>query len=195
MVKTPQFYLLWFMFVIAASAGLMTISNIKPFTVQFNFADLAVGFTAAWFVMTMYSVFNAAGRIAWGMTSERIGRITTMIIMFSILGITMILFGGQTDLLLIVIGASVIGFCFGGNFALFPSTTADYFGSKNIGLNYALVFTSYGIAGIFGPLLAAGLTDTFGGYSTAFTLLGLLSFVAVGLAVVSEYINRKAQVA
>ncbi len=192
MLKTPQFYLLWFMFVIAASAGLMTISNISPFTKQFEFL-IPLGLSAPWLVMTMYSIFNAGGRIAWGMVSERIGRIMTMIVMFSILGVTMILFGGFSDLLLIILGAATIGFCFGGNFALFPSTTADYFGSKNIGLNYALVFTAYGIAGIFGPLLAAGLEREFGGYGPAFTLLGLLAFVAVGLAVISEYINRKAQ--
>ena len=117
----------------------------------------------------------------------------TMIINFSILGFIMILFGSFSDLLFIIVGAATIGFCFGGNFALFPSTTADYFGSKNLGLNYALVFTSYGIAGILGPLLAAGLKDSLGGYDIAFTLLGLLAFVAVGLAVLSEYINRQAQ--
>ncbi|MFX0065156.1 MAG: OFA family MFS transporter [Candidatus Hermodarchaeota archaeon] len=191
-LRTPQFYLLWLMFLIAAASGLMTISNIKPFT---QTATDLMGFdivTAGWLVLTFYSIFNAAGRIIWGAVSERLGRITTMILMFSILGVTMILFGLQISLLMLIIGASVIGFCFGGNFALFPSTTADYFGTKNLGVNYALVFTAYGIAGIFGPLSAAGVVDELGSYPLAFAILGVLAFGAVFLAIISEYLNRKA---
>ncbi|MFX0091718.1 MAG: OFA family MFS transporter [Candidatus Hodarchaeota archaeon] len=195
MIRTPQFWLLWLMFVIAAAAGLMTIGNVKPFVVEVGIPDIAAGITAAWLVATCLSIFNAAGRIVWGAVSEKLGRIITMILMFSILGVSMILFGFQTDLFLIIVFASLIGFCFGGNFALFPSTTADYFGTKSLGLNYALVFLAYGGAGIFGPLIAAGIRDVsqdITGYQLAFLLLGLLAFVAVFLALISEYLNRKA---
>ncbi len=191
MLRKPQFYLLWLMFAIAAAAGLMTIGNIATFTR--TAADFAQVVNATWLVMTSYSIFNAAGRIIWGAVSEKLGRIITMIVMFAILGITMIVFGLQSSVFMMLIGASIIGFCFGGNFALFPSTTADYFGTKNLGLNYALVFTAYGFAGIFGPILSAGIVDNFGGnYALAFTILGVLAFGAVILAIISEYLNRKA---
>ena len=51
------------------------------------------------------------------------------------------------------IGAAIIGFNFGGNFALFPAATADYFGNKNVGTNYPWVFMAYGVGGTIGPIL------------------------------------------
>jgi MFS family permease len=59
----------------------------------------------------------------------------------------------------LIAGACIIGFNFGGNFALFPAATADFFGNKNVGLNYGWVFLAYGVAGICGPLIAGYFTD------------------------------------
>jgi MFS family permease len=61
---------------------------------------------------------------------------------------------------LLYLGATLIGFNFGGNFALFPALTADYFGNKNLGNNYGWMFTAYGIAGILGPQLAGLFKDS-----------------------------------
>ena len=187
MIKTPQFWLLWGMFILAASAGLMTIGNVTTFignTLEnqgiLEYSVLAV--TAG----SLLAIFNSAGRIVWGAVSDRLGRIITMILMFGTLGVAMFFFGIQTEYLLLLIGACTIGFCFGGNFALFPSATDDYFGTKNLGRNYGIVFTAYGIAGALGPFIAGILP-----YKDAFPLLGLLAFIAVGLAIIAEYIARK----
>ena len=187
MVRTAQFWLLWGMFILAASAGLMTIGNVTSFIGQkletqgiLEYSVLAV--TAG----SLLAIFNSAGRIVWGAVSDRLGRIFTMIIMFGTLGIAMFFFGIQTEYLFLLIGACTIGFCFGGNFALFPSATDDYFGTTNLGRNYGIVFTAYGIAGALGPFIAGILP-----YKDAFPLLGLLAFVAVALAVIAEYLAQK----
>ena len=86
--------------------------------------------------------------------------------------------------------ASLIGFCFGGNFALFPSSTADYFGSKNVGSNYGVLFTSYGVAGIVGALAAGLIVDVTGSYFMAFVLTGVLAIVAIILALALYRIRR-----
>ena len=78
MISTIVFWLMWFMFLFAATAGLMTLGNVKsaaqaidPITA----ADPIVwGFIAALIVGVM-SIFNAAGRIVWGAISDRIGRV------------------------------------------------------------------------------------------------------------------------
>ncbi|WP_455462971.1 L-lactate MFS transporter [Candidatus Hodarchaeum mangrovi] len=187
MIKTPQFWLLWGMFILAASAGLMTIGNVTTFIGNtlsdqgiLEYSVLAV--TAG----SLLAIFNSAGRIVWGAVSDRLGRIITMILMFGTLGVAMFFFGIQTEYLFLLIGACIIGFCFGGNFALFPSATDDYFGTKNLGRNYGIIFTAYGIAGALGPFIAGILP-----YKDAFPLLGLLAFLAVALAVVAEYLARK----
>ena len=58
-----------------------------------------------------------------------------------------------------IVAAAVVGFNFGGNFALFPAITADFFGNKRVGNNYGWMFTAYGIAGIAGPQLAGWFKD------------------------------------
>jgi len=164
MLKTPQYWMLFFMFMVGAGAGLMVIGVIKLFGIDAlkgsgtsaEDASIIAGTAMALF----YSLANGIGRIAWGAISDKIGRKMAFVTMFSIQGIMMILFyfiGGNEYLL--YLGAAVIGFNFGGNFALFPSATADFFGNKSVGLNYGFVFFSYGIGGILGPMLGGIMGD------------------------------------
>jgi OFA family oxalate/formate antiporter-like MFS transporter len=189
MVQTPQFWLLWAMFILAAAAGLMTIGNVTTFTENQLISGGITAEEASLLAVTtgsFLSIFNSAGRIVWGAVSDKLGRIITMILMFGTLGVAMFFFGIQTEFLFLLIGACTIGFCFGGNFALFPSATDDYFGTKNLGRNYGLVFTAYGVAGALGPFIAGVLE-----YEDAFPILGILAFIAAALAVGTEYLARK----
>ena len=163
MVKTPQFYMTWVTFLFSAIAGLMVIYCIKLFGID---ALKAAGMTAAaasaaaGTAMALYAIFNGLGRIIWGIASDKIGRKTSIFLMCLLQGIIMLLFykmGGSVAML--VVGACIIGFNFGGNFALFPAITADYFGNKNVGLNYGFIFVAYGIAGIIGPQIAGYFKD------------------------------------
>jgi OFA family oxalate/formate antiporter-like MFS transporter len=78
---------------------------------------------------------------------------------------------------LLYLGATLIGFNFGGNFALFPTITADTFGNKFVGQNYGWVFLAYGVGGIFGPILGGKLGDM-GNFPMAFTIVGILCLAA-----------------
>jgi MFS family permease len=80
----------------------------------------------------------------------------------------------------------LIGFNFGGNFALFPAATADYFGNKNVGKNYGWVFTAYGVGGIVGPIMAgmfkdAGAAKGVDAWHPAFIIAGIACLVAAGI--------------
>jgi OFA family oxalate/formate antiporter-like MFS transporter len=83
---------------------------------------------------------------------------------------------------LLFLGATLIGFNFGGNFALFPTITAATFGVKYVCYNYGWVFLAYGIGGIFGPIMGGKLGDM-GNFPLAFTICGALCLVAAGIAV------------
>ncbi|MHA1862501.1 MAG: L-lactate MFS transporter [Candidatus Thorarchaeota archaeon] len=177
MIKTSTFWLLWLMFVFAATAGLMTLGNVKT-------AALLIDPTAnAVILVGVMSLLNAAGRIVWGATSDKIGRENTMIIMFLTLAVGMFAFAWMSTVAIswyaVMAIASLIGFCFGGNFALFPSATADFFGTKNVGKNYGVMFTAYGIAGITGAFVAGPIVDATGSYFMAFVVTGVLAIIAV----------------
>jgi MFS transporter, OFA family, oxalate/formate antiporter len=183
MLRTPQFYLILITFAFGASAGLMSIGLMKLWPMQalqangISEADASAAATLA--MAVFFALFNGLGRIIWGMISDKIGRKTSIILMTVTQGIFVFMFqymaGNPTTLYLF---AMLIGFNFGGNFALFPTITADTFGTKNIGQNYGWVFLAYAIGGIFGPILGGKLGDA-GNFPLAFTICGVLCIVAV----------------
>ncbi|MFQ5538191.1 MAG: MFS transporter [Gemmatimonadota bacterium] len=79
------------------------------------------------------------------------------------------------------LGATLIGFNFGGNFALFPAATADLFGNNSMGVNYPWVFMAYGVGGVLGPLLGGIMGDS-GAWAYAFIPAGIACLAAAALA-------------
>lgn len=165
MLATKQFYALWSVFVFSALSGLMVIYCIKLFGIdalQYNNvanAGVLTGTAMAW-----YAIFNGLGRIIWGTVSDKLGRRKSIILMTFFQGIIMLMiyhvfiqFGIAAGF---ITAACIIGFNFGGNFALFPAITADFFGNKTVGRNYGWMFTAYGVAGIAGPQLAGFFKDS-----------------------------------
>ncbi len=196
MIVTVVFWLLWFMFLFAATAGLMTLGNVKSAAAAIDplSASLPTWGLLAAIIVGVMSIFNALGRIVWGAVSDRIGRVTTLVIMFILLTIGMFSFAflstTYASWIIVMVVASLVGFCFGGNFALFPSSTADYYGTKNVGSNYGVLFTAYGVAGITGALAAGLIVDFTGSYLLAFVITGILAIVAVILALMLYRIRK-----
>jgi OFA family oxalate/formate antiporter-like MFS transporter len=185
MVATPQFWGLFFTFLFGATAGLMVIGVIERFA---NDKLTATGISAeqaaviAGTAMGLFlALLNGFGRIAWGWISDFTGRRNAIILMSTAQGIMMILFFwvGGTEVGL-YIGAAIIGFNFGGNFALFPASTADFFGNRNVGTNYPLVFLSYGLGGIVGPLLGGFMRDL--GQQSGDVSMWMWAFIPAGFA-------------
>ena len=148
----------------SAMAGLMVIGCISLFGTDALLASGAADKDQVAVItgtaMALLAIFNGMGRIIWGSVSDKIGRKPSIFLMCLLQGVIMLAFykiGGST--MGLIAGACIIGFNFGGNFALFPAATADFFGNKNVGLNYGWVFLAYGVAGICGPFIAGYFTD------------------------------------
>ena len=185
MLKTPQYYMILLTFAFGASAGLMSIGLMKLFPMQAltdaGFSQAAASGIAGTAMAVFFSLANGFGRIAWGAMSDKLGRRNSIMIMMATQGVVVILFQWMAGTpALLYLGATLIGFNFGGNFALFPTITADTFGAKFIGQNYGWVFLAYGIGGIFGPILGGKLGDL-GNFPLAFTICGILCLVAAGI--------------
>ncbi|MBN2377962.1 MAG: OFA family MFS transporter [Sedimentisphaerales bacterium] len=194
MMARPQYWGLLLMFIGSALAGLMVIYCIRLFgidSLQANIEgmDAAKAGTIAGTAMAWYAILNGLGRIIWGTASDKLGRKLALFLMCLIQGIMMLTFFkvGASEIGLIV-GACVIGFNFGGNFALFPAATADFFGNKNVGSNYPWVFLAYGVAGIAGPQIAGIFKDAaktsgagVNAWVTPFMIAGIACLVAAVL--------------
>ncbi|MBN2821702.1 MAG: OFA family MFS transporter [Coriobacteriia bacterium] len=173
MLKTRQFVLLWLMYAFSAFAGLMIIGHMaKIAAAQLPGIDMGFGLVA------VLAVGNASGRIVAGTAADRFGETRTMFVVF----VTQALMMGAvtvaaTPLSLIPVAAG-IGFCYGANLALFPSATASFFGTSHLGVNYGLVFTAWGVGGVFGSMVAGSIVDSTGSYTAAYAVAALLCLLA-----------------
>lgn len=176
MLRTPQFYMLWIMFVLGASAGLMIIAHVAMIAAEQ--AQWKWGFVP----VAILAVFNTGGRVISGAISDRMGRTHTMVLAFILQAINMFAFPYYTSPALIVFGAAFTGLCYGTIFTLMPSATADFYGTKNLGVNYGSLFTAFGVAGLVGPVLGGRIRDQFGAWTYSFTISAVLLLVAAGVA-------------
>lgn len=180
MLGTWQFYLLWFLYACGAGAGLMIISKLAKIGQQQ--AGIEWGFV----LVASLAVGNGAGRILAGWLSDTLGRQRTMLVCFLLQAALMIaLTLASPGSLLGTVGAmavisALIGANYGANLALFPSVTKDYYGLKNFGVNYGLVFTAWGVGGFVLSQLQGWLYDAFQTFAySCYVAAGLLVLAAV----------------
>lgn len=169
MVKTSRFWLLWITYFAGCSAGFLIIMNTVNIWQSFSILSLVPRFptipkdayldilTQGTTAVMAISVVNALGRILWGKISDSIGRKNALYLMFLYGGVVMLGLNWLTSFPLFLFGVMSVGFCFGGFLAVYPALTADYFGTKNMGVNYGCMFMAYGMAGLFGPWIAPKL--------------------------------------
>jgi MFS family permease len=167
----------------------------KIIAVQSNNTVKAVVF------LQLLAIFNAAGRVAAGVVSDAIGRVVTAAFVFILQAFNMVFFSAYATESGFVIGAALVGFNYGACLSLFPSSAADRWGTKNLGLNYGILFTAWGVGGVFGPILAGRIADATGSYQLAYqiaagllmlaTLLAMLSYVGVSVNLPDREITIK----
>ena len=178
MLSTPQFYILWFMYACGAGAGLMIIAKLAPI------ADKQAGITLGFILVAVLAIGNGGGRIAAGMLSDKIGRKATMFICFVSQAVLILLlsratgsnFLGSAPVMGVI--SALIGANYGANLSLFPSITKDFYGLKNFGVNYGLVFTAWGVGGFMLSFLAGRMYDIHQTFAIAYYGASVLLIVA-----------------
>jgi len=180
MMKTGQFWSLWFMYMFSASAGLIIIGHVA--TIAYVQGGLQTGFVFA----ALLAVGNAGGRIITGVVSDKIGRTMTLILVFLLQAINMFAFSSYDTTMTLTVGSIVTGATYGALLALFPATTWDWFGIKNAGTNYGLIFTAWGLGGLIGPIVAGQIIDSTGSYNMAYMLSAVLLIIAAIMAALTK---------
>ena len=168
MLRSPKFYLLWTAFFIGAGAGLMVIGSVA------GLAKHSMG-SMAFVAVAIMAIGNASGRVVAGVLSDKIGRRATLTIMLSfqaILMFTAVPVVGSGSAVLLVLLASFIGFNYGSNLTLFPSFAKDYWGFKNYGLNYGVLFSAWGVGGLVMGRVSEMMNAQAGGLNKSFILAG-----------------------
>lgn len=177
-LKTWQFYVLWFMYACGAGAGLMIISKLV------KIASDQAGITLGFVLVAVLAVGNGGGRILAGIVSDKIGRKMTLFICFVVQAVAIMLLSvtkegsALANPVVLAFLSALIGANYGANLALFPSVTKDYYGLKNFGVNYGLVFTAWGLGGFMLSLLAGKVYDQTQSFSFAYYCSAVLLVAA-----------------
>jgi len=182
MLRTPQFYALWFMLFLNVTAGILFISNAVPIMGELTLAAPAT-------VLGVYgiiAVFNGLGRFFWGSVSDRIGRNWAYILIYGLQVVIFFTVGHLHGLGAVAVLFAVVLLCYGGGFGTMPSFTADYFGTKHMGVNYGFVLFAWGVGGVVGPTFVAYVKDHTGTFSGALPYVGLMLIVATVLPIVTR---------
>ena len=142
----------------------------------------------AWVVVALMAVGNAGGRIVAGTLSDKIGRTQTLAIMLTFQAVIMfsLTLVGKQQIVVLVMAACLIGFNYGTNLSLFPSACKDYFGLKNFGANYGILFSAWGVGGFILPRVSQMIVASTGSFNSAYVAAGALLIFCAGMTMIVE---------
>jgi OFA family oxalate/formate antiporter-like MFS transporter len=179
MLRMPKFYVMYAMFVMMATGGLLVTANAGPMSQSWGLTAAALTLAA-----TLSPIANGGSRISWGWVSDYLGRENTMAIAFLLQAICLVmvvavghLSGGWFTLSLVL-----VYFTWGEIYSLFPSTVGDYFGTRHATSNYSVLYTAKGVASIIGGWFGALLYEQTGTWSGGFYGSAVMALIAAGLA-------------
>ena len=178
MLKTWQFYVLWFMYACGAGAGLMIIAKLAAI------ADVQARIKLGFVLVAALAIGNGGGRIVAGILSDKIGRRRTMLLCFVLQAVLIFLLSRTVEgsflanKFVLAVLSALIGANYGANLSLFPSIAKDFYGLKNFGVNYGLVFTAWGVGGFMLALGAGKLYDLYKTFDYSYSGASVLLILA-----------------
>jgi MFS family permease len=189
MAGTWQMYALILLFCLNTQAGLLIIGHAAKFIKPM----LASGFI----LVAAGGALNALGRVGTGKYSDILGRDRAYMINAAAAAVCMFalpsVIAGKS-LFLAFLFCMIAYWVYGGGLALMPSYTLDFYGPKNLGFNYGLVFIGWGL-GAFMPKLGGYIRDVTGRYDAAFYIAGGLLILAILIALVTKRPTKASEMA
>jgi OFA family oxalate/formate antiporter-like MFS transporter len=180
MLRTPQFYVMYVMFVLMATGGLLVTANAGPMARSWGLTASALTLAA-----TLSPLANGASRVFWGWASDRFGRENTMILTFMLQAVCLFLVIaiGQTSAAMFSLTLVLVYFTWGQIYSLFPATSGDYFGTRHATSNYAVLYTAKGVASILGGWFGAFLYEWSGSWTMGFYGSAVMALIAGAMAI------------
>jgi OFA family oxalate/formate antiporter-like MFS transporter len=178
-LRTPQFYTMYVMFVLMVTGGLLVTANAGPITQSWGYTTAQLTLVA-----TLSPLANGASRIFWGWASDKLGRERTMVLSFGLQAICLFLVVtfGQTSVTWFITAIVLVYFTWGQIYSLFPATSGDYFGSRNATSNYAVLYTAKGTAAFLILWLGPFLFEQTGSWAMGFYVSAGMALTAAVMA-------------
>jgi OFA family oxalate/formate antiporter-like MFS transporter len=188
-LATPAFWVMYVMFVMVGTGGLMATAQLAPIAKDFQIDAVPVsilGLTlpALTFALSIDRVLNGFTRPFFGWVSDQIGRENTMFIAFLLEGIGIYaLLQFASNPFLFVILSGLVFFAWGEIYSLFPATCTDLYGRKFATTNYGMLYTAKGTAALLVPLGNLLYDATGKSWTAVFIVAAILNIVAAVMAI------------
>jgi OFA family oxalate/formate antiporter-like MFS transporter len=186
-LRTWQIYALILLFMGTTQSGLLIIANAATILKK-TAKDIPFLTANAWILASYGGLVNASGRIGTGKYSDIIGRDNAYTINCLVSAACLFLLPwiiASQNLFLLFIAVFIAFWQYGGGLALMPSYTADFFGTKNLGMNYGIVFLGWGL-GFWTTKLGGYIEDATGSLNWAFWIATIVLILAVALSRVTK---------
>jgi OFA family oxalate/formate antiporter-like MFS transporter len=185
-LRAPIFWIMYLVFVMVASGGLMAAAQIAPIAHDFKIANEPVGLlgfqmAALTFAISLDRIFDGFGRPFFGWVSDNIGRENTMFIAFATAAAMLLTLSAYGHIPIVFVLSTAVYFgVFGEIYSLFPATSGDTFGIKFATTNNGMLYTAKGTAALLVPL--ASLVSASYGWQAVFVVAVVLNATAALLA-------------
>jgi MFS transporter, OFA family, oxalate/formate antiporter len=179
---TFQFYALWLMLFLNVTAGILFISNAVPIMRELTGMQQLAAVSLYGFL----TVFNGLGRFFWGAVSDRIGRNLAYVLIYGTQVVIFFFVGHLHATAAVAALFAIVLLDYGGGFGTMPSFTADYFGTRYMGLIYGWILLAWGVGGIVGPIFVAVVKDHTGSFTGALPIIAGVLLVATILPLVTR---------
>ncbi len=177
MIRTRTFWALWVAYCLGTTAGTTVISQLIPFARNAGHSQ-----AVAAFALTVGAIGSASGRVLSGWLSDYAGRLNTLRVMLLASACAMpLLFIFRENVVFFYALLAAVYYCYGTQLSVYASTSADFYGTKNVGFNYGLLLLAWGVAAILGPFLGGRVFVATGEYRYAFFVAAGLSLLALGV--------------
>jgi len=175
-LRTPAFYFMWVAYWLGTLAGLMVISQLVPFAKSAGIPSAAL----ATMGLVVGAVGNASGRILSGWMSDALGRLNVLRLMIGISMVAMpLLYLAGNSVSMLYVMVFIVYWCYGTQLSVNGAATADFWGTKNAGINYGMLFTAWGLAGWSGAKIGGMMYDKYHNYQMAFYTAAVLAAIAL----------------
>lgn len=104
----------------------------------------------------------------------------------------MALFASFDSSFTLMVGAALAGVGYGTLLAVFPTLTAEFYGLKNYGANFGVLYTAWGVSGFIGSAITAIAMGTTGNYTLAYTICAVMLAFNVLLSVITKPVDAEA---
>ena len=189
MLKTPVFWVMYLMFTLMATGGLLATAQLAPIAKDYGITDvpttiLGLTLPALTFALSLDRILNGVARPFFGWVSDKIGRENTMFVAFVLEGAGILALNAfGRDPVAFVLLTALVYFAWGEIYSLFPVTCADTYGRKFATANAGFLYTAKGTAALLVPLSSV-IAASGGGWRAVFLAAGTMNFIAAAMALV-----------